>query len=209
MNKIIIDNDKVNYDFQKEKEVLNIKGKSDIFIKSIPKKFDLEINVLKSADILVDLVLNLESTSFNLIINSYENSKIDLNMALKYQKNSEINIYNNILQNNTNTSIKLRCVENDGNLKIKAIGNIKENLSNNNYLEDIRAIVSNQKSITIMPDLKVASVSLANHNTTISNINEEELFYLESKGINRENAVNIIKEGFLKGILNERRDSYE
>lgn len=205
MNKIIIDNDSVNYDFQKEKEVLNIKGKSDVFIKNIPKKFDLEINVLKNADVLVNLVLNLESTSFNLVINSYENSKINLNVALKYQKNCEINIYNNIWENNTNTSIKLRCVEDEGNLKIKAIGDIKENLSNNNYLEDIRAIVSNQESITIMPDLKVASVSLANHNTTISNINEEELFYLESKGINRENAVNLIKEGFLKGILNERR----
>ncbi len=205
MNKIIIDNDSVNYDFQKEKEVLNIKGKSDVFIKNIPKKFDLELNALKNADVLVNLALNLESTSFNLVINSYENSKINLNMALKYQKNCEVNIYNNIWQNNTDTSIKLRCVEDEGALKIKAIGDIKENLSNNNYLEDIRAIVSNQESITIMPDLKVASVSLANHNTTISNINEDELFYLESKGINRENAVNLIKEGFLKGILNERR----
>ena len=42
---------------------------------------------------------------------------------------------------------------------------------------------------------------LANHKVTISNVKEEELFYLESKGVNKQDATKLLKEGFILGIL--------
>jgi Fe-S cluster assembly scaffold protein SufB len=44
---------------------------------------------------------------------------------------------------------------------------------------------------------------IANHNTTIGNINKDYLFYLNSKGIEDKQATNLIINGFIKSILNE------
>ncbi len=41
----------------------------------------------------------------------------------------------------------------------------------------------------------------ANHKVTISNVKDDELFYLESKGVNKEDATKLLKEGFILGIL--------
>ena len=41
----------------------------------------------------------------------------------------------------------------------------------------------------------------ANHKVTISNVKDDELFYLESKGVNKEDATKLLKEGFVLGIL--------
>ena len=43
---------------------------------------------------------------------------------------------------------------------------------------------------------------IANHNSTIGNINKDYLFYLNSKGIENDNAKKLIISGFLKSILN-------
>ena len=54
----------------------------------------------------------------------------------------------------------------------------------------------------IMPNLIVKSSRIiANHNATISPVDENDLFYLESKGLSNESATSLIKEGFLKGIV--------
>jgi Fe-S cluster assembly protein SufD len=53
-----------------------------------------------------------------------------------------------------------------------------------------------------MPNLLVRTNSvIANHNATISMVNESYLFYLMSKGLNKTSAIRLIKNGFLKGIL--------
>ena len=42
---------------------------------------------------------------------------------------------------------------------------------------------------------------IANHNSTIGNINKDYLFYLNSKGIDNDEAKKLIILGFVKSIL--------
>ena len=57
--------------------------------------------------------------------------------------------------------------------------------------------------IKINPNMFIDSNDvIANHNSTIGNINKDYLFYLNSKGIENDNAKKLIISGFLKSILN-------
>ena len=42
---------------------------------------------------------------------------------------------------------------------------------------------------------------LANHNTAISNVNEDALFYLMSKGIDRKQATKLIEDSYIYGLF--------
>ena len=56
----------------------------------------------------------------------------------------------------------------------------------------------------IVPNLLVRSDGVnAIHNTTISTVPKDYLFYLNSKGINNEEATKLIVDGFLKSNLKE------
>ena len=56
----------------------------------------------------------------------------------------------------------------------------------------------------LIPNLIVNTNDVeANHGVSIGSIDEKELFYLMSKGIDRHNAVKIIEEGFLEAIMPE------
>ena len=44
---------------------------------------------------------------------------------------------------------------------------------------------------------------IANHNTAISNVREDEIFYLMSKGITRDKAVELISDGYLYGLYKD------
>ena len=57
----------------------------------------------------------------------------------------------------------------------------------------------------IVPNLLVRSDSVnAIHNTTISSVDKDYLFYLNSNGINNEDATKLIVDGFLKSNLKEK-----
>lgn len=58
------------------------------------------------------------------------------------------------------------------------------------------------ESIPIL-EIENDKVERCSHGSTIGRINEEELFYLETRGINRKNAVNILSIAFLQDLLDE------
>ena len=46
---------------------------------------------------------------------------------------------------------------------------------------------------------------IANHNTAISNVREDEIFYLMSKGITRDIAIKLISDGYLYGLYKDEK----
>ena len=79
-----------------------------------------------------------------------------------------------------------------------------ENTKDNEILENLRIIALNDTENEIVPNLLVRSDSVnAIHNTTISSIDKDYLFYLNSKGIDNETATKLIVDGFLKSVLKE------
>lgn len=211
MNKLIVEQNIIH--LQDEEVVLEIKEKeleinvSGSVYCSMDKfnNQNLVIKLKENSHLMIEFFGTIENTKNKITIYNEENSKLNLHYACIYKENNELIIENNIRSSYINNEILVRAVEENGNLIIKAVGCIEENTKDNVYLEDIKAIVKENNSIKIMPDLLVRSHSvIANHNATISPVSEEQLFYLEKKGMDRKKAGTLIKEGFLKGILKNK-----
>ena len=73
-----------------------------------------------------------------------------------------------------------------------------------NYTQCDSMLVGNQCSANTFPYIDVhrndASVE---HEASTSKMNEEQLFYLQARGIAREDAINLIVNGFCKDVIRE------
>ena len=65
---------------------------------------------------------------------------------------------------------------------------------------DIRVLILDEKSqATVEPQLEIEANNVkASHAATVGQIDEEQLFYLESRGLDKKRAEGLIVEGFLK-----------
>ncbi len=207
MNKIVV-----------EQRNLHLNEES-VFISSVPDEFTLyssgdvcvalytmhfthlEIYLERNSHLLVEFLGVMENQKSKISIHSQENTIVDFHYACTYKQKNEL-VIESIVSSNARNYIKIRAVEDGGSLFIKAVGTILEQMKDIFYLEEIKAIVKNNNSITICPDLLVHSHEVvANHNASIGTVSDNELFYLKSLGISEKQAISLIKEGFLKGIL--------
>ncbi len=73
-----------------------------------------------------------------------------------------------------------------------------------NYTQCDSMLVGNQCSANTFPYIEVNnSSSEVEHEASTSKMNEEQLFYLQSRGISREDAINMIVNGFCKDVIKE------
>ncbi len=208
MNKIIVEQEELQ--LQEEEVIidifpdcLNLSVKGNVYcgIKTFTNK-ELNIHLEKESHLTLEFLIQVENSQNKITIQNEEDSGIDLHYACSYKGENILDIYNTLNTSNNNNQIFVRAVENGGTLIVQALGQIEEETKNNVYLEDIKAITNENNRIKIKPDLVVKSDSIhATHNATIAPVEKSELFYLESKGLTKEKAESLIKEGFLKGII--------
>lgn len=73
-----------------------------------------------------------------------------------------------------------------------------------NYTQCDSMLVGNQCSANTFPYIEVAnSASQVEHEASTCKMNEEQLFYLQTRGISREDAINVIVNGFCKDVIRE------
>ncbi len=73
-----------------------------------------------------------------------------------------------------------------------------------NYTQCDSMLVGNRCSANTFPYIEVANQSAqVEHEASTSKMNEEQLFYLQSRGIAREDAINLIVSGFCKEVIRE------
>lgn len=73
-----------------------------------------------------------------------------------------------------------------------------------NYTQCDSMLVGNCCSANTFPYIEVNNhSSQVEHEASTSKINEEQLFYLQSRGISREDAINLIVNGFCKDVIKE------
>lgn len=212
MNKIIIENDLKSFD--NEKVIIDVKSSTltlDIYN---------EVTILDiSANILEKLIINIHpnatlkynkfvlSMSKNLttIINLFDNSTLLASVALEGKKSCDINYITNMQGSNINNSLYINLLSKEsGKFKIKVDGIVNNNTINNNMKESIKVLNLNNAKNEIIPNMLISSNEVnAYHFATISNINEEELFYLLSKGLSQSQAQDVIIEGFLHELFTQ------
>lgn len=73
-----------------------------------------------------------------------------------------------------------------------------------NYTQCDSMLVGNACSANTFPYIEVANpTGQVEHEASTSKMNEEQLFYLQARGISREDAINMIVSGFCKEVIRE------
>jgi hypothetical protein len=214
MNKIIIDKDDtldlknnvLNLEINCSNLTLNISGKVLIneFNKRNNDNTSIIINLANNSELLYNRFLDISNMNTTITINQENNSSVEFNYSIIAHDKGKLTMKSNVIGNNNKTSIKVKAITKDfGSLVLGCTTDNKDNTTNNELLESLKILMLNEEESIIIPDLLVASNEVeVNHAATISGIKEDELFYLNSKGISTEEAKRLISTGFIINNLN-------
>ena len=212
MNKLLVKagilsiNNSLN-DLDIKTNTLTLEISGNVCINDINNNTDLDLKIImaKGSHLLYNRY-NESINKFNLDIEIMDESYVEFNYSLKTLTESNINLNANIAGDNNVSHINFHGLTDDkGIIKNIATSKVGENTKNNEVLENLRIVTLNDAENMIVPNLLVRSDSVnAIHNTTISSVDKDYLFYLNSKGINNEDATKLIVDGFLKSNLKEK-----
>lgn len=147
---------------------------------NVDVEFYYELEEAASASVTV-LVIATNNAKVNLRVQSYSNS-------FGAQFNGEV------------TVLGLKQSESKISMDSHVESNIKQNKVNQQILG---LILSPKARITGQPNLKIDTDEiLAKHSLNIGSLNKEELFYLQTKGISKNEAQRLIISGLVNEVLN-------
>lgn len=164
----------------------------------------LNIEIKENSKVIINdfRIINQENTNINIKINN--KSSLIYNHSFINKDKYDLNI-NTIFKNEESVIILNIHGINDGGINNTCVNGIMNNHKNNILLENIRLININKGRGIIIPNILVGtSKVIANHNATISTISNDELSYLMSKGISKNEAKNLILVGFLINIFKDK-----
>lgn len=220
MNKIIIDtleeidikDNTIDLSIKTKKLTINVEGQ--VLINEIENKnedLELTINLKEKSTLIYNRFMIHEKMNNIITINQNNKSNIIFNYSIIANNKNNLIIKSNINGNDNNTEINVKAItQNEGNCVIETTGSIKEKVENNNLIENIKVLLLNDKESVIIPNLLVSSNEVeVNHAATISGIDKNYMFYLNSKGINNNNAIKLIKNGFLLSNMNIKEETKE
>ncbi|MDY5873301.1 MAG: SufD family Fe-S cluster assembly protein [Bacilli bacterium] len=211
MNKLLVKegilsiNNSLN-DLDIKTNTLTLEISGNVCINDINNNTDLDLKIIMSdGSHLLYNRYNESINKFNLNIEITSNAYVEFNYSLKTLIASDISLNANIAGNNNISHINFHGItDQNGVIKNVATSKVDEATKDNEVLENLRIVTLNDAENMIVPNLLVRSDSVnAIHNTTISTVDKDYLFYLNSKGINKKDATKLIVDGFLKSNLKE------
>ena len=211
MNKLLVKegilsiNNSLN-DLDTKTNTLTLEISGNVCINDINNNTDLDLKIIMSdGSHLLYNRYNESINKFNLNIEITSNAYVEFNYSLKTLIASDISLNANIAGNNNISHINFHGItDQNGVIKNVATSKVDEATKDNEVLENLRIVTLNDAENMIVPNLLVRSDSVnAIHNTTISTVDKDYLFYLNSKGINKKDATKLIVDGFLKSNLKE------
>lgn len=176
-------------------------GKSNILIKDF--KGTLNIELEDEADIILNFYSNKKLGKINLSIKQNSNSKIKIIESFVTESKLEYNLTNEVIGNNNYFEVKIRGYAKEDTL-ITLLAKVNDKTINNEIIQDVKIIKEDCK-VLVEPNVEVYTDDvIANHMVSIYDATDEELFYLKSKGLNKKQAKELIKNGLLYGSFNDK-----
>ena len=213
MNKIIVEKEEyielkdnaIDLDIKTKKLTIKIKGKVLINELSIKENEELEltIDVEPQSSLIYNRFLIHSIMNNRITINQDSKSNVTFNYSFIANDKCHLTIDTNLNGNDNETEVNVKAVtEHDGSATIVGTALAKEKIVNNDLAENIKVLVLNEEESICIPNLLVATNEVTvNHACTISSIDSDSLFYLESKGLNEQDSIKLIKNGYLIGNL--------
>ncbi len=200
LDNIILNNDNLDID-NKIISKITANGISNINLFNC-NIINLDIEVKDNSALIINSFLNVHKLKTNINIKTNNKSRIVFNHSFHNSDDYKLNIITDFLDNESSITVNIKGLNDGGKCEIDVSGYVKENKIDN-VLDENLSIININNGISISnPNMYIdTSKVIANHNTTIGGIREEELFYLMSKGLNKENASKLICNGFLISII--------
>ncbi len=198
MNKILMDGNKLT--LKDYKSIIEVSSSSIIYILDNSSDLTLDINIKDNASLTI-YDFNMHNKSSDIIVRQGNNTKVEYNHTFKIDGEYKFNYEVHIIGDNNTNNVNISGVSN-GLVSMNIDGNVLRNVKNNELNENIR-ILTIEGQAFVSPMLHISALNvLANHNTAISNVNEDALFYLMSKGIDRKQATKLIEDSYIYGLFN-------
>jgi len=209
MNKLPVSIERMNEDLDtlkisKESTQMVVEGNRKIKnLEVLVKEFHIKLVIMEHSSLTLGCITEIENINGTIEIENLENSTLTLHLGIRAKKNNFLSIQNKLSNNNSASEIKVRIIgENNSHTKVVTRGILESNTKDNIFLEDVKYLIEETSCIECVPELFVSTNECtANHNVTIGSIEEEELFYLESKGIEKEVSKSFLRDCFLKSML--------
>ena len=173
---------------------------------------------LKENATLEYLELNLEETESTLEVYQEGTNSNFIGNTLTFGINGKYNFNQNIVHNNKSTNSKITNFGfsfNDANIIYETIGTISKGNSLANCRQLSKGIIISDKSqITSKPVLLIDEFDVnASHGASIGKMSDEELFYLMSRGLSKEDSLKLIISGlinpFIEALDETNQDKYK
>lgn len=203
---IVLDNEIVELEFKTLKCNLTINGSVWIDDLNNNSLEELNITLLDGSRLLYNkYTKDIKNLKINILENN--DTTLEFNYSLYQSIKASIILDSKVLGNNNKCSMNVYGVsDKDGAIVVNATGSVLENIKDNDLLENIRILMLNDSENVIVPNLLVGSNEVSvNHNATISSLDMNYLYYLNSKGLSYEEAKKLIVKGFLKSKLKLRK----
>jgi len=163
-----------------------------------------EFNLGENSYLLINKVYNEKELEEEVTINlNGINSRVDYNFSTSVFDNQRYII--NVNHDNKNTVsniINHGVVKNDSSLVFEVNSYVKKGNTGSILNQESKIILMSKNNSTIKPNLFIDEFNVdARHAATIGRFNSEDIFYLMTKGINKEDAINLLINGFLNGHI--------
>ena len=190
MNKLVLD----------KENIINISIDKDT-ICNINKEYNIKELNIKLKDN-VKFIINHYSEIYKseLKINIIEKNNSEFLYNHSFISKEDYNVYINVkmIGNKSKNTINIHGISDVGKSSVIIDGKVNENTIDNELDENIKLLNINNGTSNIYPNMYIDTKNVsANHSASISLVNEDYIFYLMSKGINRENSIRLILDGFL------------
>ena len=197
MNNIILDKESIVN--------LNISEDSICNIDSSYNINKLNINIKNNAKLVINHYSIINEHKLDIDINQLENTSFIYNHNFKNSDKYNLNINILLKSNNTKNNINIHGVTDGGISNININGKVYDKTINNELNENIKLLNINNGKSNAYPNMFIDTKNVsANHSVSITNINKDYLFYLNSKGLDKDNSTNLIVNGFLNGIIENK-----
>lgn len=177
----------------------------------------------KTSNLLIRLEKNASLKIYNIIISSIDTSLIQnvyldkINSSCQITSvllannnanlNSDINIYHPV-EKTTSIFENYGIAKDNARITLNNNATIKKGAKKAVVKQKAKGLtLSKNASIKAMPNLFIDEYDVvANHSASIGSISKEDLFYLMSRGLTKEEATNLVIIGFIKPIVDNILD---
>ena len=209
MNNIIVDNDLVILRDNEDKEInikkdiktkvvlINEAKSNNKYIINLEENSSVVLNILDTSDdINRKIIVNLNGK------NSY--SEINVSTISLGNNNYEVNIYHNDKNTHSQTNLHGLTIG-ENKITFKNNGSIKKGSIKSILNQDNKIITLDKNNSKIEPNLFIDEYDVsASHGAYIGKFKEEDIFYLQTRGLSENECNNLLINGFLLGNFDDK-----